>query len=221
MKRVVLSTLIAFALAIPVSSSPAAAADGRVAFVQGSPGPYRVDLCIDGQEARSGLPYARSFRTSLGAGDHRIKVFRRDPRTCRGELLFRETLTVQSDGDLTVVLRRSGLLTFSNGGIAVSGEFVVRHAARKFGPLDVYLWRAIAPTAAEPFFEGLPYGGEAHASLPAGTYRPELVGSDVGSADIGVPDVCDCLILVGEVDSGHPTSSSSSSSGGDHSAGRR
>jgi hypothetical protein len=95
------------ALAVTAIAAPAAAAPGKgtIGLVNGAPG-GRVDLCINGKEIRSKTPWGGRRYRVLSPGDKKIKVFKADPRKCRGKLLGKKTISLAAGDDLTVVFTR-------------------------------------------------------------------------------------------------------------------
>ena len=92
------------ALAISALGVPAAAAgSGKVMIVQGRPGPA-VDICINGREVKSKLGYGKRAFKRLGAGFKKLRVYKKDPRRCRGRLLAKKGFAFPGGSDLTIVI---------------------------------------------------------------------------------------------------------------------
>ena len=119
----------AAALAITATWVPVTAAGkGDVAIVNGIPG-AKVDICLDGREIRSKLPYGKATFKRVAAGGHRLKVVRRDPRTCRGKLLSERKIWLPAGGDKTIVAtkrRPKKFVVFSNDGLGRLGTPPIR-----------------------------------------------------------------------------------------------
>ena len=75
-------------LTVATFAAPAAAANPKLAIVHGIPG-VRADICIDGKEVKSRMAYGTrgTLPQHLMVGGRKIKVYRTDPRKCRGRLM--------------------------------------------------------------------------------------------------------------------------------------
>ena len=109
------------ALIITVLGAPVAAADtkGTLAIVNGIPG-TRVDVCLNGKELASGLKYAgKVLRNVVPTGTKFLKFFRRDPRTCRGNVMAKTQFPLGPGGDLTIVATKNAprVVVFDNLGL--------------------------------------------------------------------------------------------------------
>ncbi len=89
-------------LTVATFAAPVAAANPKLAIVHGIPG-VRADICIDGKEVKSRMVYGSSIFRSTTAGGHKIKVYRTDPRKCRGQLIAKQWVGLAADADVTVV----------------------------------------------------------------------------------------------------------------------
>jgi hypothetical protein len=118
--KALIAAVITAALTIGVLATPVSAASGgKLAIVQGMPG-KKVDICINGKEIRSALPYGGKVLRSLKAGPKVLKVFKKDPRRCKGRLLARQRLTFPAGSDLTVVVTKKRpwkVLVWDNDGL--------------------------------------------------------------------------------------------------------
>lgn len=97
------------ALAVTALATPVTAADpkGTLAFVNGIPG-GRVDVCVNGQELKSALPYGKAYlKNVIGTGPKALRFYKKDPRTCQGTLLARKAITVGPGTDLTIVVTKN------------------------------------------------------------------------------------------------------------------
>lgn len=114
------------ALAVTALAAPAGAADtkGTLAFVNGVPG-GRVDVCINGKELKSALPYGRAyFKNVISTGPKTLRFYKKDPRKCRGTLLAKKSIAVEPGTDLTIVVTRKApkVVMFDNKTPAFLGE---------------------------------------------------------------------------------------------------
>jgi len=144
LKTLEVGTIVA-ALAIATFGAPAAAGTpkGKVAVVNGRPG-TKVDICINGREIRSGLPYGGKKYKTLWATQKVLKVFKKDPRVCRGTLLAKKRFDLLPGDDLTIVVTRRTprkVVVFDNSDLVLppasplDSAFAWRHAA-DFGGVD-------------------------------------------------------------------------------------
>jgi hypothetical protein len=95
----------AAAMAVTALGAPAAASHGKgtVGIVNGFPG-QKVDICINGKEIRSRVPYGgRAFRT-MTPGSKLIKIFKADPRKCRSRKVAQKRIGLVEDADLSYVI---------------------------------------------------------------------------------------------------------------------
>jgi hypothetical protein len=160
----VLLTSAALLASLTVGSlaSPVAAANPVVTLVNGIPG-VRVDICIGGKETKSRLPYGAKVQRSLLPGTKTVKVYKADPRKCKGKVLAKRSLTVAADADLTLVATRFApkFVTFDNtatpGASPQSANVFLRHAA-DLGPATMGFFYQIglplAPAAYPTFSKG-------------------------------------------------------------------
>jgi hypothetical protein len=138
----VAATLVA-AVAITTLAAPVAAAPrGVIAVVNGIPG-KKIDVCINGKEIRSGLPYGGKVIRKLGPGMKRLKVFKKDPRRCKGVRLGKQRFVLLDGGDVTFVATKRAphrIVSFDNGPLVPSTpdhyRAALRHAA-DVGPVHL------------------------------------------------------------------------------------
>ena len=102
------------AIGAPVS----AAGSGKVAIINGVPF-KRIDVCVNGREIKSALPYGKQVFRKLKAGPKKIKFYKKDPRTCRGKRLATKSFPFPAGSDLTIVMTKSGpkVLIFDNAAL--------------------------------------------------------------------------------------------------------
>jgi hypothetical protein len=103
------------AMAVPVS---AADTKGTLAIVNGIPR-KKVDVCINGKEVRSRLPYGGVFlKNVIPIGAKTLKFHRADPRTCRGTVLAQRSFFIEPGDDFTLVATKKlpvKVVMFENG----------------------------------------------------------------------------------------------------------
>ena len=118
--------------------APASAALGKgtIGIVNGIPG-QRVDICIKGKEIKSRVAYGgRAFRT-LTEGSKLIKIFKPDPRKCKGVKLAQKRIELAAGDDWTIVINRHSpkFIMFDNTGLGTippdGPDFVVAFSARR------------------------------------------------------------------------------------------
>ena len=135
--RAVIAGAAVAALAITSVGAPtmaATTAKGSVAIVNGIPG-TKIDICINGREIRSRLPYGQKTSKTLNASQKRLKVFKKDPRGCRGTLLAKKRFDVLPGENKTIVITRKSprALVFDGlgpiFGAGSGGRVAMRHAA--------------------------------------------------------------------------------------------
>jgi hypothetical protein len=171
------------ALAITASGMSAAAADpqGTLALVNGIPG-KRVDVCINGNETRSGVRYGQAvLRDVIPTGNKNVKFYARDPRTCRGNVLAQTSFVLDPGEDLTIVATRKApkVVTFDNAGLGeippagapfANSSFAWRHASEVAANFRYRYWQPdpespVGP-AADPVWTK---GGEVSSPTTPGT----------------------------------------------------
>jgi hypothetical protein len=149
LRTLLIGTAATALLVAAVPGAPVAAGStdkGTVAIVNGRPG-TRVDVCINGKEIRSKLPYAKVVVRKLAHGKKMLKVFRKDPRRCKGVLLAKRAFTLPDDGDKTIVVTKRKprkVIVFDNAGLGVipTADIIYlafRHAA-DMGAVNFWWW---------------------------------------------------------------------------------
>lgn len=120
------------ALAVGVLGAPAAAANPRLAFVNGIPG-KTVDVCIGSTKVRSNLKYGKWFERTVGVGDRVVRFRNAAPGNCTGSQIALELLTLVADDDLTLVgtAKPDKIVVFDNTPVPVGATWqrIIRHAA--------------------------------------------------------------------------------------------
>jgi hypothetical protein len=126
--------LMVSALGAPVAVGASGWAE--VVIVNGIPG-TNIDICLNGKEVRSGLPYGSKIVKKRIARTQELKVYKADPRRCAGTKLARKSIPLVRDDDKTIVVTKNKprkVLVFDNdffppGSTGASGPLVMRHAA--------------------------------------------------------------------------------------------
>lgn len=134
--------LAATAIGAPVS---ALTIPPQLAIVQGFPG-SRVDICLNGKEVRSRMRYGKKLLLSPNEGTYKLKVFKHDPRKCKGTKIAQRTFTLGSEGDLSIVVGpgRPRVLIFDNAllpriGGAADPTYIAWHQAARAPLIDFYV----------------------------------------------------------------------------------
>ncbi len=194
-KAVVIASLTA--LAVTALAAPASAAGkGTLGIVNGMPG-TKVDICVNGKEIKSRVAYGRRTSRVMVSGFKTIKIFKKDPRKCRGVKLARTVIPLGNGDDLTLVVNRGTRrwVTFDNKnpvflgsiypvGVASPYAYVaIRHAA-DLGAVAMrvsteYSW---FPSAEAPWVEGDEYAWTWSNPPVAANYT-------VAAARVGKPGV--------------------------------
>ncbi len=163
----------ATALALTAFAAPVAAAGkGTIGIVNGMPG-TKVDICVNGKEIRSRVAYGGKTSRVMVSGYKMIKVFKKNPRTCRGTKLAQKMFLLGYGDDFTIVVNKKNprMVKFDNRnptflgsiypvGVASPHAYVaIRHAA-DLGKVAMrvsseYAW---SPSAEPPWVEGDEYG---------------------------------------------------------------
>ncbi len=140
--RVLRTTVLASAVVALLATSlavPAVGADpGKMAIVQGNYG-VKVDVCINGREIKSKMRFGTKAYRTFPAGRKVLKVFKADPRTCKGKLLAYKVVKLPRGSDLTVVISKKTpkkVMVFDNAyppGSYVSGSHRFFRNASDYG----------------------------------------------------------------------------------------
>jgi hypothetical protein len=154
----ILLTVAATALAIGTLAVPAQAAGSATLFVaHGIPG-ATVDVCANGAEIKSNFKYGRQFKAELPDGTYRVKVFRADPRPCKGTKVIDQQLALIGGQNVTAVAwldKGAPALDVFINNLVLNDPFrasvTIRHVA-KAPTLDFYLAGTLLGTVPEPSF---------------------------------------------------------------------
>jgi hypothetical protein len=179
------------------TAAAGAPAGGTIFVAHGIPG-VKVDVCVNGAEARSNFKYGNSFALEgVPAGTYRVKVRLASKGECKGAVAIDETVDVTDGLNATAVARlvkgAPALSIFVND-IAIAGgtnaSVTVRHTASA-PTVDVWV-----NGGKNPLVSDLTRGSEAGpVEVPggavyaywvaaAGTYAP-VIGPDVSMLDAG------------------------------------
>ena len=159
--RTIAMTAAVMALAVTALGAPASATHGKgtIGIVNGIPG-QRVDLCINGKEIKSRAPYGgRAFR-SLPVGDKWIKIFKADPRKCKGKKLGKKHISLAHDADWTIVINKQfpKFVVFNNGklgrippdGPDFGGAYIALRHAADLGNVDFLFTQQLPEAPIDP-----------------------------------------------------------------------
>jgi len=131
---------LAAALVITSLAASAAAADptkGKMTIVQGNYG-VRVDVCINGREIKSRMPFGAKIHRTFGAGPKVLKVTKAAPGACTGKKLAKRVIKFPKGSDFTVVISKrkpKKVMVFDNasqlppGPVLPGLNLFFRHAA--------------------------------------------------------------------------------------------
>ncbi len=107
-----MAALLMVAIVVPV-----AAAQTKLEVVNGIPG-QKIDVCVNGREIKSGLPYGKYVAKSTKTTNATVRFYKRDARRCGGKLLAKKTSGLD---DATFVISKRGpgrVRVFDNSFIA-------------------------------------------------------------------------------------------------------
>ncbi len=164
-KVIVVASLAALAVTAFAAPASAIIGKGTIGVVNGVPG-QRVDICINGKEIRSNVKYGgRTFKT-MWEGTKTLKVFKADPRKCKGVKLVKKTIALGAGHDFTVVVNKQfpRAVMFDSTGLGAippdgpplpSAAFAWRHAA-DLGAVNMFFQQPapIGPSANPVWSEG-------------------------------------------------------------------
>jgi len=196
-KAVLITSMAALALsALAVPTTAANGAKGTLGIVNGIPG-QRVDICLNGREIKSRVGYGGKKSKVTNTGFKTIKIFKADPRTCRGTKLAQKTYLLGYGDDFTIVVNKKApkWVKFDNkvprflgsiwplGVLGPDAYVAVRHAA-DLGTVAMristeYAW---SPSAEAPWVEGdehawTGYNPPATANYMVAAARPDKPGA--------------------------------------------
>ena len=144
---------IALALTAIVAPPASAANESRVTFVNGIAG-KAIDICLNGQEAKSGLKYGAATSRVRDNGSYNVKVFKKDPRKCKGTKLGQTTIDLSFE-DLTVVAtkRFPKIIVFDDTTLTTAppNGYIAWRNASDLGPVAIkYLFPTPIGPAVDP-----------------------------------------------------------------------
>jgi hypothetical protein len=160
--RLLVTAIAAAVLALGTLGVPVAAANAKLAIVNGIPG-RSVDVCVGATEVRSGLRYGQWFQRSQAPGNRTLRFRAASAGRCRGTILAQRTMTIASDADLTIVATKKGtrVISFDNDGLGTLGSpsavdfgyIAVRHAGDMGAAVMRYQTNGLAYTpSVDPTF---------------------------------------------------------------------
>ena len=180
-----------------IATAGAGPAGGTIWVAHGIPG-VKVDVCVNGAEARSNFKYGNAFALEgVAAGTYTVKVRLAAPGTCTGAVAISKKVDVVNGLNATAVARlvrgAPGLSVFVNDtGLSTlnKASVTVRHTA-KAPTVDVWVNGGAGPLVA-----GLSKGEEAgpvevndavysYWVSAEGSYAP-VIGPDVAMLESGV-----------------------------------
>lgn len=132
-----ISAGLATALAIGALAVPTAAATkGRLAVIQGRPGVV-TELCVNGKEVKSAFAYGAAWVSRLGSGQKTIKLRKKSPRTCKGDVLATKNLQLANDDDWVIVFTKMNprVVTFDKTTKPFTPDAIVLRNASDLGTL--------------------------------------------------------------------------------------
>lgn len=123
---------MALAISALGAAATVAANESRITFVNGIPG-TPIDICLKGKEVKSGLKSGHVVTKIRDNGSHKLKVFKKDYRKCKGTKLAEQNISLNFQ-DLTVVITKKApkVEVFDNTGLLTapgSAIVAIRHAA--------------------------------------------------------------------------------------------
>lgn len=135
-RKLLLALIVATFAAGSLAGPAMAASSTRLAIVNGVPG-SKIDVCVNGKEVRSGLPYGKKVFRTTKTSKATVKFFARNGKRCAGRLLGKSTIGL---ADATVVLTKRKphrIVVFDNADIewiydidaGLASTFAMRHAA--------------------------------------------------------------------------------------------
>jgi hypothetical protein len=179
------------------TASAGAPAGGTIFVAHGIPG-VKVDVCVNGAEARSNFKYGNSFALEgVPAGTYRVKVRLASAGECKGAVAIDQKVDVTDGLNATAVARlvkgAPALSIFVNDTTIAGGSnasVTVRHTASA-PTVDVWVNGGKTPLVSD-FTRGSEAGpvevpgGAVYAYwvAAAGTYAP-VIGPDVSMLDAG------------------------------------
>jgi hypothetical protein len=192
--RTVVLSLAMGVVALGSSAIPVAAANPRLAFVNGIPG-KTVDVCVGDTEIKSGLRYGRWFDHTFAPGERRVKFRNASPGTCKGKTLARRTYELEADVDGTIVATAEApkLVDFDNtlspAPVGNVNWVAARHAADLGAAvITQHVGFAISPSAVPvPFEKGDSWRdtfGTSTLAMLFAAYRPAKGSPFLGPGEV-------------------------------------
>lgn len=192
--RKLLVAALSAATMLALFAMPASAGGGgaTVFVAHGIPG-VKVDVCVDGAEARSNFKYGRSFElgTGIPAGTYKIKVRLASPGECTGATVIGEKveLTDGLNATATAIVRQGApqldiRVNDTDIGGGANASITVRHLA-KAPTVDVWVNGGAGP--AVPGLERFAEAGP--VEVPGDVTYAYWVSAEGDTAPVIGPDV--------------------------------
>jgi Domain of unknown function (DUF4397) len=175
---------VAASIVIAGAGSAAAAGKATLNVLHGVPG-AKVDVCVNGAEAKSNFTYKQRFAAQLPAGKYDIKVRAASPGTCKGAVILKASPTLKAGKNYTAVagLNPKGapkLFLFGNDvrkTDAGNARLTVRHTAAA-PKVDVWV-------NGSPFLHGVPNGASWTGQVPRDDYTVRVAPAGTTTTVIG------------------------------------
>jgi Domain of unknown function (DUF4397) len=187
MRRVaslVMSGVIAGSLLIAGAGSASAAPKATLNVLHGIPG-AKVDVCVNGAEAKSNFVYKQRFSAKLAAGTYKIKVRAATAGTCKGAVILKANPTLKGGKNYTVVAGLTAkaspkLFLFRNdlrNTMTGNARLTVRHVAAA-PAVDVWV-------NGSPFLHGVRNGASWTGQVPKADYTVRVAPTGTATTVIG------------------------------------
>ncbi len=160
-RTIVVASLTAMAISALAAPSSALVGKGTIGVVNGIPG-QRVDICINGKEIRGNVDYGGRTSKTINSGIKSIKVYKADPRKCKGVKVAQTVIDLGALADWTLVVNKQApkVVKFDNVGMGTIppdglplpiAYFMWRHAA-DLGAVNFHYraWMATPETPVGP-----------------------------------------------------------------------
>jgi Domain of unknown function (DUF4397) len=176
--------VIAASLLIAGAGSASAAPKATLNVLHGIPG-AKVDVCVNGTEARSDFVYKRRFSAKLAAGTYNIQVRAAAAGSCTGAVILKANPVLKGGKNYTAVagLTAKGtpkLFIFRNDlrkTMAGDARLTVRHTAAA-PAVDVWV-------NGSPFLHGVRNGASWTGQVPKGDYTVRVAPAGTTTTVIG------------------------------------
>lgn len=163
-RRMLISAVAAAMLTTSALGAPAAAVElPQAVIVHGIPG-VNVDLCVNGNEIRSGFRYGQKAKTDIPPGQTKVVLKPRRNGTCTGDTIAKVKINGDSTAGVTIVARlmkgKPALQIMRDAGPSVAAYESLAFVANgsSFGTVDAWISTGIVLTAPSPTYPGLKRG---------------------------------------------------------------